>query len=73
MNFKVKCVCFNIQPILAILDFSQVVRIVCLSIYMYVNTAWRALEVQNQVCLFKYNYFELHNTEFLKTCTFYRL
>ena len=40
---------------------------------MYVNTAWQALEIQKLVCLFKCNYFEGHNIEFLKTCTFYRL
>ena len=35
---------------------------------MYVNTAWWALEIQNLVCLFKCNYFELPNIEFLKEC-----
>ena len=52
---------------------NHIVCSVWLPMYMYVNKAGGFFEVQNLVCLFKGNYFELHNIEFFKTCKCFSL
>ena len=72
INFKVKCVCFNMNPIFALLSLCHSTCPVIIYIHVCKHSM-AALEVQSIVCLFKCNYFEVHKIEFLKTCTFNRL
>ena len=69
INFKVKCVCFNMKPIFALLGLCNSTCPVIINIHVCKHSMAGFRGSKSSVSF--QMYFELHNVEFLKTCTFY--